>query len=88
MFGSSDNITRQDMAVIIYRAAQATGVELDETNEGKTFDDDMSVAAYAKEAVDMLVRAGVINGISETEFAPLANATRAQAAKMTYELVK
>lgn len=88
MFGSSDNITRQDMAVIIYRAAQVAGYEFDETKEGKIFDDDTYIATYAKVAIDRLVRAGIVSGISETEFAPLANATRAQAAKMTYELVK
>lgn len=87
-FGSSDNITRQDMAVIIYRAAKAAGIELDEVNEAKNFDDNDFIAAYAREAIDTLVKAGVINGISETEFAPAANATRAQAAKMIYEFVK
>lgn len=87
-FGSSDNITRQDMAVIIYRAAKAAGIEIDEVNEAKNFDDNDFIAAYAREAIDTLVKAGVINGISETEFAPAANATRAQAAKMIYEFVK
>lgn len=87
-FGSSDNITRQDMAVIIYRAANAAGVELNEVNEGKTFGDDAEIASYASEAVYALVKAGVINGMTDTEFAPTANATRAQAAKMTYELIK
>lgn len=87
-FGVNDNITRQDMAVIIYRAAQKAGKSIDEINAAIDFADAGSIADYAKEAVTALQKGGVINGVSATEFAPTATATRAQAAQMIYGLIK
>lgn len=87
-FGVNDNITRQDMAVIIYRAAQAAGKSFESMNEAIDFADGAYIADYAKEAVSVLQTAGIINGMSDTEFAPAENATRAQAAKITYEIIK
>lgn len=86
-FGVADNITRQDMAVIIYRAAQAAGKSIKDVNAAINFADAGSIADYAKEAVTALQKGGVINGVSATEFAPAATATRAQAAKMVYGLI-
>lgn len=86
-FGVSDNITRQDMAVIIYRAAQAAGKSIKDVNAEINFADAGSIAGYAKEAVTALQKGGVINGVSDTEFAPTNTATRAQAAKMVYGLI-
>lgn len=83
-FGVNDNITRQDMAVIIYRAAERAGISFDAVNEEITFEDGAEIADYARDAVRTLQTAGIINGISDTEFAPGMNATRAQAAKMIY----
>lgn len=87
-FGANDNITRQDMAVMLYRAATKTGIILEKINEPIVFTDNPPISDYALEAVTALQTAGVINGISDTEFAPFDSATRAQAAKMTYELIK
>ena len=39
---------------------------------------------YALDAVAALYKMGIVNGVSETEFAPLDGATRAQAAKIVY----
>ena len=39
-----------------------------------------SVSDYAKDAVNYLYKVGIINGVSETEFAPKTTATRAMAA--------
>lgn len=87
-FGVNDKITRQDMAVIIYRAAKATGTELAAVKDATAFDDAADIAAYAAEAVTALNTAGVINGMTATTFAPTATATRAQAAQMIYGIVK
>lgn len=87
-FGLNDKVTRQDMAVMIYRAAQAAGRQISILQAETEFADKAEIAEYAAEAVTALQRAGVINGVSATEFAPKATATRAQAAKMIYGLVK
>ena len=51
------------------------------------FADDGKIAPYAKEAVYALRDAGIINGVSDTEFAPKKNATRAEAAVMLYRFM-
>lgn len=82
-FGVGNDISRQDMSVIIYRAAQKTGVELPVITDD-TPSDIESVADYAKEAVIALYKAGIINGVGDGRFAPNDSATRAQAAKIIY----
>lgn len=85
VFGVGKPITREDMAVMIYRAAQKSGISFTDTQ--MTFDDAASVSDYAKEAVSAMSGYGVINGVGENKFAPKNNATRAEAAKMIYEMM-
>ena len=83
-FRPNDNITRQDMAVMIYRFSINAGREY--TGEIIEFDDSFDISEYAREAVRILAGAGIINGMDENNFAPRANATRAQAAQLIYNL--
>jgi len=78
-FGTGMNITRQDMAVILYRVA---GGRFAAKDAEKKFADDGMISNYAKEAVYALRDAGIINGVSDTEFAPTKYATRAETAVM------
>ena len=82
-FGVGQSITRQDAAVMLKRVLDYKGISL-ESGEVKTFSDADEIAEYAKESVDALASAGVINGMTETEFAPAGKLTRAQAAKLIY----
>jgi len=86
-FNGDENITRQDMAVIIKRAFEKKGLKIENVS-GEAFSDDSNIAEYAKEAVYMMKSANIINGMGENTFAPKDNATRAQAAKVIYETVK
>ncbi|MBR6728952.1 MAG: S-layer homology domain-containing protein [Clostridia bacterium] len=72
-------VTRQDLAVLLYRAFSMT-----EGGETLAFADGDSVAGYAETAVSFLVEKGIIQGVGDNQFAPLASATRAQAALMVY----
>lgn len=83
-FGQGMNITRQDMAVILYRVAGGQFVVRDADNK---FADDGMISDYAKEAVYALRDAGIINGVSASEFAPKKNATRAETAVMLYRFM-
>lgn len=83
-FGVNDKITRQDMAVIIYRAMNSLGISIEESEEEIEFADSDLISDYAKEAVKQLQKADIINGVGNAEFAPLMTATRAQAAQMIY----
>ncbi len=83
VFGIGDNITREDICVIIHRAAF----------DGKTaqstaaFGDRIGIADYAAGAVDYLYEAGIVNGDDDGNFNPKNNATRAEIAAMLYRLI-
>lgn len=85
-FGVGENITRQDMVVMTSRAAKYAGIMLS-GGAYTTFGDDSDIADYAKDAVYEMRTAGIVNGVSERQFAPLENAERAQAAKVVFELL-
>ena len=87
LFGVGQTITRQDMAVIVYKAAAYSGIELDRLEAYSEFTDDADISEYAVEAVYKLMAAGIINGVGDGRFAPLDSATRAEAAKLVYSLL-
>ncbi|MDY6313789.1 MAG: S-layer homology domain-containing protein [Clostridia bacterium] len=78
-------ITREDMAVFAKRALDVAGIKPD---EGLTsvFEDDGEISDYAHDAVLYMSGIGVINGMGDGTFAPLATANRAQAAVVVYNL--
>lgn len=84
-FGVGTNITRQDMAVMCYRAAQSVN-KLAKVRDGVQFADGEKISDYAKDAVAKLYEAGAINGIGDNLFDPTGTATRAQAAVMIYNV--
>ena len=88
MFGIGNNITREDMAVIIYRAVLKKGLELDIEIAAKADISDLDeISDYAKEAVSYLISKGAIRG-SGGRFYPKNHATRAEAAQMIYNVIK
>ncbi len=87
LFGAGSRITRQDMAVILYRSLKAKNIELPQTEDKSAFADDADIAEYAKEAVYYLKAAGVISGMGDNCFMPMAEAQRAQAAQMIYKIL-
>ena len=84
-FGVEQNITRQDIAAILMRVANGA---ISSSGNAEKFDDDDDISDYAKNAVYSLRENGVINGVSENEFAPKKNATRAEAAVMIDRFMK
>ena len=84
-FGLGQNITRQDMAVMLYKGAIRKGYTFGETE--LDFSDSNEISDYALEAVKALFSRNIINGMGDGSFKPNENATRAQAAKMIYSLI-
>ena len=80
-FNPDDNITRQDIAVILMKYASYKNEEL-KGSETKVFADDESISDYAKEAVYKAQSTGLINGKENNNFDPLAAATRGECAKI------
>ena len=86
-FGVGQNITREDMAVMVYRAAKKTG-KLSDAEQGTVFADENEISDYAKESVNTLKARGIMSGKGENRFEPKAYATRAEAAKMINGLIE
>lgn len=84
IFGTGMNISRQDMMVLIARALESKGYELN--TEGSAFSDDSDIAYYAHDSVYGLKNIGLIDGMDDNMFKPLDEATRAQTAKILYSL--
>ena len=82
-FAPNDPVTRQQIAVILYRLAGSPEVEGDLS----AFDDGAEVSAYAEDALVWATEAGLINGITDNNKLNVdakGNATRAQAATILY----
>ena len=86
-FGIGMPITRQDMAVMVYRAAIKYGKTL-KAGEGKAFSDAAYISEYATEAIDRLSAAGVFGGDDSGRFHPADDANRAEAAVVMNHLLK
>jgi len=84
MFSPEATITRQDAAVMLYRAVKTKGIEFQLKNIA--FDDNGNIANYAVEAVNAFASEQLINGMGDNCFGPTYTATKAQAAKMIFEV--
>ena len=80
LFGSADNITREQIAVMMYRYAQYKGYDISEKASLDRFTDAGSVSAYAVEAMQWAVGNGIINGTGDGRLNPLGTAYRAECA--------
>ncbi len=84
-FGIGSKITREDMAVIVYRALEAK--DLIQKTELHSFADSSDISAYAADAVGSIAARGIMNGVGDNQFLPKAYATRAEAAKIIYDMM-
>lgn len=88
-FAPDENISREQMAVIIARALTAKSASLSEEDTGEVlnrFKDNEAIASWAREGAAVAVNAGIVNGMSDDAFAPGLSATRAEAATIIYRL--
>ncbi|MFC5529678.1 S-layer homology domain-containing protein [Cohnella yongneupensis] len=86
-FGVEDPITRQDMAVIVYKLSMLLNKDLGATSGAKPFSDQANVSDYATEAVEAMRLSGLMNGTGNGKFEPKAHTTRAEAAVFIYRLL-
>lgn len=88
VFGVGVPITREDMAVMVYRALCSMGMEFKAGAAVDDFDDLSDVSEYASEPVRLLNAEKMINGTGNNRFEPKVLVNRAQAAKLIYEVYK
>lgn len=89
-FNPNNKISREEMAVMAYRAINAANLSLgaNKQSKGQTFTDAESISSFATESIKNLTGLGIINGMGDGTFAPKKAVTRAMAAKIAYELLK
>lgn len=88
MFAPDQEITRQEMFTLLYNALKVIG-KLPAGNAGKPlsgFGDAGQIAAWSKDAMTLLVRAGVVGG-SDGRLDPAGSTTRAEMAQVLYNLL-
>ena len=82
-FGTGRYVTRQDAAAMLARMFNAPQPE-----DTEKFGDDAEIADYAKGGIYMLKAADMLGGYEDNTFRPNLPVTRAEAAKMIYNLLK
>ena len=80
-FGVGQNITREDMAVILSATMKWKNITLAKSSEVIPGDQD-AISGYAQDAVLELFQAGVLNGNEQNQFLPKDFASRAEVSKV------
>lgn len=81
-FGVDGDVTREQIATILYRYAKLKGYDVTVTADLDAFDDAGTVSSWASEAMKWAVGSGIINGTGDAVLDPSGAATRAQVATM------
>ena len=87
-FSPKDPVTREQLVTLFYRYGQACKLDLTERAKLDAFKDRNSVSAYAQEAMQWAVGAGIIYGRSASTLAPKGHATRAEIAAILMRFVE
>ena len=90
LFGSDDAVTREQLAVILYRYAVYKGydVSIGEDTNILSYADFADLSEYAIPAMQWACGAGVITGVTDATLVPQGEATRAQVAAMLMRFVE
>ena len=86
-FGIGDQITRQDMVVMLYRALNMKK-EISDGSGFSSFEDYDTISDYAKSAVAFAEANEIVNGMGDGNFHPQSSATRAEAAVILYRAIE
>ena len=84
-FGVGDNITREQVATILYRYAGSPEISNVDSTLAK-FSDVKRISAYAKTPIAWAVQNGVISGMADGRVAPVEGASRAQIAMIVMRM--
>ena len=83
-FSPDGPVTRQQIAAILYRYADAMGALSQAEGNLNAFTDKDSVESYAVVPMTWAVGRGIITGTTDTTLSPQSHATRAQVAVMLH----
>jgi hypothetical protein len=90
-FAPGAQITREQLAAMLYRYASAQGLDVSARSDTAAFPDAQDASAWAGDALSWAVASGILTGRANpvgAELAPQGTATRAEVAAMIERLVK
>lgn len=87
-FAPDENITREQIAAIMFRYAQYKGMDAVTLEENLHFDDANEISEYAVSAMNWAVGTGLMKGKSATTINPKDNATRAEIAAILQRYIE
>lgn len=88
LFGTNDNITREQMAAILYRYAGKDAHDISADGNLAQFTDREKISSYAADAMKWAVGAGLIDGKGNGILDPAGSATRAEVAAILQRFVE
>ena len=88
VFGTDDHVTREQIAVILYRYAAWSGEDVTPYSDLTSYEDFSSIGAYAVSAMSWAKAEGLIGGRTETTLAPKGTATRAEVAAILHRFAE
>ena len=86
-FGPNDKITREQMAVMLYRYADYKGDAMSVTDDLRDFPDAGLISDFAKQGMQWAVGARIISGNADKTLAPQASTSRAVCATMVTRIL-
>lgn len=87
-FAPDANITREQIAAILFRYAQFKGMDAVTLEENLHFDDSNEISEYAVSAMNWAVGTGLLKGKTDSTLNPLDNATRAEIAAILHRFIE
>lgn len=81
-FGPNDNVTREQLATILYRYSGYKGYDVSKQSALDAYTDSDEISRYALQAMRWSVATGIISGLSDTRLGPSLTASRAQVSAM------
>ncbi len=87
-FAPNNEISREQMAAMLYNYLLYKGISLPESGKDTSFIDSESISPWAKKAVDTMKSYGIVNGMGNNSYMPKETVNRASMASIFTSLVK
>ncbi len=88
LFGTTDSVTREQVATILYRYAKYKGYDVTKTVDLKAYTDEESISGYAQTAMIWANAESLLTGRTKTTLVPAGSSSRAEVATILMRFVE
>jgi hypothetical protein len=88
VFGADDAVTREQIAVLLYRYAKLMGMDVSAAADLSAYADADAISEWAREAMAWANATGLITGRGADTLAPADTATRAEVAAVLHRFAE